>query len=129
MPDHVHLLIYYPAAADVRVSEILTTIKRSVTLRAFAWAKANSASTLARMEDQQPSGKAHLRFWQRGEGYDRNLSTTRHIRSMIDYIHCNPVEAGLCARAIDWPWSSARAFAFGLHEPLSLDLERFPRSA
>ena len=26
----------------------------------------------------------------------------------LDYMHLNPVRAGLVARAVDWPWSSAR---------------------
>jgi putative transposase len=28
----------------------------------------------------------------------------------MDYIHNNPVQRGLCQRAIDWKWSSARYY-------------------
>ena len=30
------------------------------------------------------------------------------FRVKLDYIHNNPVKAGLAKRAIDWPYSSAR---------------------
>ena len=29
----------------------------------------------------------------------------------IEYLHDNPVRRGLVSRAVDWPWSSARAWA------------------
>ena len=126
MPDHAHLLIYYPAEQSLRVSSILSTIKRSVTLRAIGWASENSPASLHRMEDRQPNGKIHLRFWQRGGGYDRNLHTPRHLWSMIDYIHHNPVEAGLCDKPEDWEYSSARALIRQEDHGLRLDRELMP---
>jgi hypothetical protein len=47
-------------------------------------------------------------FWQRGGGYDRNLTEPRTIWAEIASIHANPVRRGLCESATDWPWSSAR---------------------
>ena len=126
MPTHTHLLLYYPAASGLRMGAILTSVKRPVTLRAVAWARRNRPSFLERMRDRQPNGKTHLRFWQRGGGYDRNLHTPEAVRDAVRYIHRNPVEAGLCVREIDWPWSSAKAWA-GEPTPLALDLDRFPR--
>jgi hypothetical protein len=32
----------------------------------------------------------------------------KSIVAAINSIHANPVRRGLCKRAIDWPWSSAR---------------------
>ncbi|MGO8745627.1 MAG: hypothetical protein ACLQNE_06525 [Thermoguttaceae bacterium] len=29
----------------------------------------------------------------------------------IEYVHDNPVRRGLVRRAVDWPWSSVRAWA------------------
>jgi putative transposase len=49
-------------------------------------------------------------FWQPGRGYDRNVTDTRTLQSMIDYIHENPVRRGLVERARDWKWSSAGWF-------------------
>jgi putative transposase len=51
------------------------------------------------------------RFWQPGDGYDRNITSSEVMRAVIDYFHANPVRRGLVARAEDWEWSSARWYA------------------
>jgi hypothetical protein len=51
------------------------------------------------------------RVWQPGGGYDRNITTAAALRAEIDYLHGNPVQRGLVAKAEDWEWSSARWFA------------------
>jgi|GEM_PF-6226249 len=51
-----------------------------------------------------------FRFWQKGPGYDRNISEPGTLQATIEYIHKNPVRRGLCQAATDWKWSSARRF-------------------
>jgi hypothetical protein len=41
-------------------------------------------------------------------------------------MHENPVRRGLVAKAGDWLWSSARAWAEGVDEPLRIDREGMP---
>ncbi len=41
------------------------------------------------------------------EYWDRYIRDESHLRAVIRYIHENPVIAGLCPTAPDWPWSSA----------------------
>lgn len=41
-----------------------------------------------------------------------------HLVAAMRYVERNPVEAGLVARATDYPWSSARAHALGLPDSL-----------
>jgi hypothetical protein len=36
-----------------------------------------------------------------------------HFERTVAYIENNPVKAGLCGAAADWPWSSARSRAIG----------------
>lgn len=125
-PTHAHLLLYYPAHSGARVSAILASIKRIVTLNAIKWASSNNQRLLERMADAQPNGRAHLRFWQRGGGYDRNLYSAKHIWNMIDYIHHNPIEAGLCRAPTDWRWSSVASYAKRSPGPLNIDREHIP---
>jgi len=33
----------------------------------------------------------------------------QHLQQTCEYVLQNPVRAGLCARAADWPWAAARA--------------------
>ena len=51
-----------------------------------------------------------FRFWQEGPGFDRNIFSPEALEASIDYIHNNPVKRGLCQKAADWKWSSARYY-------------------
>jgi putative DNA methylase len=87
MPNHVHLLA--APLPDYSVSEIMHSIK------SYTSQKANSL--LARTG----------RFWFE-DYFDRYIRNARHFESALDYIENNPVRAGLCKSAGDWPVSSAR---------------------
>ena len=50
------------------------------------------------------------------------LETEGHLFAAVRYIAQNPVRAGLCARAEDWRWSSARPTAGLAPVPAFLDL-------
>ncbi len=106
MPEHVHLLIR-PRDARYSVSRILTSLKRPVSLKALSHVRRSAPDFLSQMEDRQPSGRVHYRFWQRGGGYDRNLTEPKAVWAEIDYFHANPVRRGLCETPTAWPWSSA----------------------
>jgi hypothetical protein len=43
------------------------------------------------------------------------------LRQKVDYIHFNPVRAGLVKKAEDWPYSSARNY-LGLEGLLEIDI-------
>jgi putative transposase len=125
MPEHVHLLVW-PTESAYDISEILNSVKRSVVLRALAFVRKESPAFLARMEDRQPSGQTHYRFWQRGGGYDRYVVEIATLYRLIDYIHANPVRRGLCERPEDWLWSSAADYAGLRGGPLRIDRETLP---
>ena len=43
----------------------------------------------------------------------------RNITSKVEYIHLNPVRAGLVKRAEDWPWSSVHDYSGSLSAAVS----------
>ena len=45
------------------------------------------------------------RLWQ-GRFFDRALRTVREYNESVEYIHLNPVRAGLVGQADEWKWSS-----------------------
>ena len=53
-----------------------------------------------------PIGKDATPVWHR-EYWDRFIRNERHLQQAVEYIHQNPVKAGLVARPQDWRWSSA----------------------
>ncbi|MFO0969129.1 MAG: transposase [Gemmataceae bacterium] len=125
MPEHAHLLVW-PTVKEYDISDALNSIKQSVAKRALVFVRREAPGFLASMEDRQPNGDVHYRFWQRGGGFDRNVVEPATVYALIDYIHNNPVRRGLCAKPEGWLWSSA-ADHLGLRAgPLRLDRESLP---
>jgi len=91
MPNHVHILMetFAPIARIVQGW-------KSVTVR---WALAHNEELGLRIPDSR-------RLWMR-DYWDRYIRNDGHLEMVVLYIHQNPVNAGLCKRAEDWPWSSA----------------------
>ena len=125
MPDHVHLILF-PTEQEYSISKILWGIKVPVTLQAISYLKKHSPDRLAMMADVQPNSKTSFRFWQRGGGYDRNLTEPETIRTAIQYIHDNPVRKELVEKAEDWKWSNAGFYADRKDIPLSIDIDYLP---
>jgi len=84
MPNHVHVLL----TPNESLSQILHSWK------SFTANKANSVM-----------GRTGS-FWQR-EYFDRAVRNEEHFAAAIDYIHNNPVKAGLCQTPTEWLLSSA----------------------
>lgn len=126
MPEHAHLILL-PTRERYDISQMLATLKMSVTRKALAFVKAQAPDFLARMADPQPNGKISYRFWQRGGGYDRNLFTNIEIWEKIQYLHKNPVKRNLCAKSDDWIWSSAADYLGTRTGPVKLDLDSLPK--
>ncbi len=50
--------------------------------------------------------------WQKGS-HPEAIFTETFAKQKIDYIHLNPVRAGMVKTADEWPYSSARAYLLG----------------
>jgi type I restriction enzyme R subunit/putative DNA methylase len=90
MPNHVHVLIK-PMAS-------LPDIVRSWKGFTGHWAMENNAKL--------GLGILGKGLWM-PDYWDRYIRSEEHYLNTIDYIHSNPVKAGLCASAEVWRWSSA----------------------
>ena len=123
MPDHVHLVIY-PRRNDHSISRILQAIKQPVSRKAIAFLREHRPADLERMATghrRQP-----YQFWQRGGGYDRNITRIDTLIETIQYIHRNPVRRGLVETADQWRYSSAAQWHGTNAGPLAIDKEVFP---
>ncbi len=62
--------------------------------------------------------------------FDRAVRTVKEYCEKAEYIHLNPVRAGLVERAEDWPWSSVRDYTGWLSGTVSahpiLPIDRIP---
>jgi putative transposase len=98
MPDHVHALIWLPQ--PVEITRFLHGWKRMSSFRIREW--------YARHASNYFSGfGAGERFWQ-PKSFVFNVYSERKLREKLNYMHINPVKAGIVERAEDWRWSSAR---------------------
>jgi putative transposase len=98
-------------AAQSSISALLAAIKRPCSVRIKQAIVDAQDDLLRKPTVLERPGKTAFRFWQEGSGYDRNLQSEASVMAAIEYIHNNPVRRGLCARAVDWYWSSARFYA------------------
>ena len=87
MPNHVHALL-----------ETWSSYPLPEVIHSWKSFTANQANRLLRRSGQ---------LWQ-AEYFDRYMRDARHFRTAFNYIHHNPVKAGLVLVAEDWPFSSAR---------------------
>ncbi|MEZ6056658.1 MAG: transposase [Planctomycetaceae bacterium] len=111
MPNHVHLLIHFGCAED-NMASVLKEMKWPVSRKALAYLREHAHEWLPKLQAQRGT-KTETHFWQRGGGYDRNVTEPQTLEKMIQDIHLNPVRKGLVERATDWKWSSANWYAIG----------------
>ena len=109
MPEHVHLLVY-PLSEAGGIDGYLGQLKQPFSKEIKRLLTEAKSPLLKRLTVRERPGKSCFRFWHEGPGFDRNLFTPTAIMASLDYIHNNPVEGGLCRRAVDWKWSSARYY-------------------
>ena len=82
MPDHFHLLL--TPAPDVSIEKAIQFIKGGFSFRL----------------------KSKMPVWEKSFTL-RHIEDPRDYETHRNYIHENPVQAHLCERAEDFPWSSA----------------------
>ena len=119
MIDHLHLLTNRPSTT----SNLLRVIKGLTARRVIDYLKENDfASSLAKLRHQQRDRNYNYSLWQ----VERNVLpvfSEGMFMQKVNYIHQNPVRAGLVERAVDYRWSSWRLWhGYQLElEPLLVD--------
>jgi len=103
MPDHVHATVWFPQAG--RLSGFMQTWKSRASRKLKHFLRGQLQQYGKTFDVKQP-------FWQ-SKYYPLNLYTEKKALEKLDYMHNNPVAAGLVARACDWQWSSAPYYEQG----------------
>jgi len=103
MPDHVHAILWFPEAGHLSLLMQMWKSRSSRKLKKFV---------RGQLHEYTKSIDLKKPFWQ-PKYYPFNLYTEKKAREKLDYIHLNPVRAGLVERACDWQWSSARYYERG----------------
>jgi putative transposase len=107
LPDHWHAILYpsYP----LTISRVIESIKVGAT-------------KIINRSRREVGLLFQPRF------FDRALRTVREYHEKVEYIHYNPVKAGLADRPEDWPWSSAHDYTGNVNDrpltPSGLSVDR-----
>jgi len=114
MPDHFHLVVN---PRDGRITQLIGALKSLSARRIVETAHEMDF----RREKPDDDGSTH-HVWQ--ESFKAMpLWSSWMIWQKINYIHANPVKAGLVKSAKDYPWSSFHAFYSDTEPLLPVDKE------
>ena len=108
MPTHLHAILW--PAPEQRIGNILRDFKR-FTSRAISRLaeERNDARYLAVFRAARQAGRAQDRsqyqVWQEGS-HPEAVHSPFFARQKLEYIHDNPVRAGLVSSAVQWDYSS-----------------------
>lgn len=103
MPNHVHALVWFPLP-DI-LSEFMKQWKRISSFHIKKNLQEKQKSYASRIGPDEP-------VWQR-RFYSFNVYSEAMARAKLQYMHHNPVKAGLVERAEQWRFSSARYYLQG----------------
>jgi len=119
MPDHFHLLVN---PIELNISKVIGRLKgRSASRILKNLRERCEVSMLNSLKLARPlaSGQTHAVWLQDFSSID--LWSNKFILQKLNYIHMNPVRAGLCDHPARWRWSSYHAYL--PHEPSAVPLE------
>lgn len=122
MLDHLHLLTNSPTTS----ADVLRYTKGITARRVIDYLKAPKyESSLAKLRHQDWKREHRYSLWQQEKNVFSIFSEAMFMEK-VNYIHLNPVRAGLVERAIDYRWSSARIWQGcpAEDEPLRVDIDR-----
>lgn len=121
MPDHIHFLIR--PYGEASISEIVRDYKKFTSVRIIrqAEAESNKAWLEAFHRAGAQTGRSQNKVWQ-DDYWDSNVYTEPFLRQKLNYMHCNPVRAGLVNDPSEYPYSSYRNYVLGDETLIEIDM-------
>ena len=115
MSNHLHLIAR--AAEDHVLSDIMRDFKKFTAKQVFQAIHTNQQESrrqwlewvLHKQGEFNPRN-THIQLWQQ-PSHNVELLNQEMAQQKLDYIHQNPVRAGICYRAEDYVYSSASCYA------------------
>ena len=122
MPDHLHLITDRPREPSV----VLQFIKGIVSRRVLGYLKEMKYdASLKKLEHQDWKRNHRYSLWQHDSDVFSIISEATFMQK-VNYVHQNPVRAGLVEGAEAYRWSSARFWSNRPNEdePLKVDIDK-----
>tara|TARA_R110002050_G_scaffold146791_4_gene272201 strand:- start:79 stop:627 length:549 start_codon:yes stop_codon:yes gene_type:complete len=111
MSNHLHLIL--SAKQGFNLSDILRDFKKYTATAILKDIESNKRESrrrwmlwLFRRAGIANSNNKTFQFW-RNDNHPKEIISSDFYHQKMDYLHYNPVKAGFCKRATDYPYSSA----------------------
>lgn len=120
MPDHLHLLILVYGQATI--SDIMRDYKTFTSKRIINQAEVENIQEwlIAFQTAGNETERSENKVWQDGF-WDKTIFTEKLLRQKLNYIHRNPVRAGLVDDVVAYPYSSYRNYEFDDNTLIEID--------
>jgi REP element-mobilizing transposase RayT len=120
MPDHIHLLIW--PREEKAVTGLMRDFKRFTSGRITRQAKVEGKAEWVDMFEFAGSetGRAEYKVWQ-DSFWEQSIYTEKLLKQKLDYIHLNPVRAGIVETATDYHYSSYRNYSLDDNQLIEID--------
>ncbi len=116
MSNHVHLIA---SARNEDLSDILRDFKKFTSKQIIAAIEKSETESrrewmlaIFKAQAEKNSHNVHYQFW-RQDNQPKELYSAAFTVQKLNYIHNNPVEAGLVEKAEDYVYSSAKDYIHG----------------
>ncbi len=122
MPDHLHAI----TDAVLKPSRVLQYVNGIISRRIIDHLKEHRHdASLRKLRRESGTRRHQYSLWEHHSNVSQIFSEAMFMQK-VNYIHQNPVRAGLVERAEDYRWSSARIWKRCPleDEPLVVDIER-----
>ena len=123
MSTHLHAVLWPEKGVDL--SGVMRDFKRHTSRSICAATEVGDEHYLREFASAHHANRAKdqskYQVWIE-RSHTEAIYSDEFARQKIDYIHLNPVKAGLVSRPEDWPYSSARAYL--LHGGVKLQMQR-----
>jgi len=115
MPTHLHAILW--PEIGINLSDVTRDFKRftsrEISREARRQNNANFIEIFIQARNENRAQKVStFQVWQEGS-HPEAIFTEKFARQKMDYIHMNPIRAGLVEVATEWPYSSAKAYILG----------------
>ena len=109
MPDHIHLLIW--PEHDEKVSDFMRDFKRFTSGRITRQARLEGKAEWLKAFEQagNETDRAEYKVWQ-DSFWEQTIFSDKFLREKLNYIHANPIRAGLVEDPAAYAYSSYRNY-------------------
>ncbi|MBI5353574.1 MAG: transposase [Chloroflexi bacterium] len=120
MPDHIHLLIL--PQEEKAVTDFMRDFKRFTSGRITRQAKVEGKTELVKTFESAgtETERADYKVWQ-DSFWEQSVYTEKFLKQKLDYIHLNPVRAGIVESAGDYLYSSYRNYFLNDNQLMEID--------